>query len=163
MTSAATPRMGLDHIANEIALHPRLWRRHIQRGATHRWASHIAVASTYSAWLVGWPPGTGIALHDHAESDCALRVVRGQLVETGRDARHADDVEEPGWRVLPTGFVARCRPGRIHALANLDDVPALSIHVYSPVLRTMDFFRDDHGRVVASRTEEVSDDRVSLW
>ncbi len=86
-----------------------------------------------------------------------------RLVETRLDGHHHDDLEEPGWRVLPAGHVATCASGCIHALSNFDDTLALSIHVYSPLLNTLGFYRHDEGHVVASWTQEVTDDRVSLW
>jgi quercetin dioxygenase-like cupin family protein len=156
--------MALDQIASEIARHPRLWRRHIQRRTTHRWSTHLVVAPTYSAWLIGWPPGVGVRLHDHGSSDSAMAVARGRLVETFLDGpEHNVAPETPEWRVLRTGSTATCEPDRIHALANLDDTLALSIHVYSPVLSKIDYFRNDAGHMVASSTEDVIDDRVSLW
>ena len=54
--------------------------------------------------------------------------------------------------------------GRVHAVVNRSDVVATSVHVYSPPLRTMTFYRsDEDGRPVADRVDAIGrGDRVEV-
>src|SRR3954454_24505095 len=49
-------------------------------GDGRRWAQ-IASTTSYSAWVIAWPGGTGLAMHDHDGSSAAVRVVCGTLRE----------------------------------------------------------------------------------
>ena len=45
----------------------------------------------------------------------------------------------------------------VHAVTNRASLPATSVHVYSPPLRSMGFYRaDDEGQLVLERVEEAS-------
>ena len=43
-------------------------------GTGRRWVRLLGTRS-YDAWVIGWPPGTGLDLHDHGESSAAVGVV----------------------------------------------------------------------------------------
>ena len=114
----------------------------------------IAVTQRYEAWVVAWPVGGSIELHDHGGSSGAVVVTSGRLVEsslrTGAQGRL-----EPVTLAVGTGGHVVFGPGHVHDLVNEGPGPALSIHVYSPALRTMTFFDRRAGRgLVAVRTEE---------
>ena len=114
----------------------------------------IAVTERYEAWVVAWPVGGSIELHDHGDCSGAVVVASGRLVESSLRAG-------TGGRPVPvsvtvgTGDHVVFGPGHVHDLVNEGPGPALSVHVYSPALRTMTFFdrSADHG-LVAARTEE---------
>ena len=102
------------------------------------------------AWLLGWPAGERIELHDHGGSSGAFCVVKGRLVETF--VRPGDDHVRQ--RRLRTGWVVGFGPEHVHDVTNGGTTQALSIHVYSPRLTTMTFY--DHrsdGNLEAVRTE----------
>lgn len=42
----------------------------------------IDSSQDFEAWVIGWPPGGAIQLHDHGESGGAVLVVQGELVES---------------------------------------------------------------------------------
>ena len=44
----------------------------------------------------------------------------------------------------------------VHAVANPDDAGATSVHVYSPPLRSMGFYRAGDGALVLDRTDEIT-------
>lgn len=115
----------------------------------------------FEAWLLGWPVGEGIELHDHGPSAGALVVVEGTLIET---------YLAPGWvrrngrlrhRRLPEGSLVAFGPDHTHDVVNGGESQALSIHVYSPRLRSMTFYenRPDRGLSVV-RTEVAGPDLV---
>ena len=47
----------------------------------------LLVAEEYDVWLIHWPPGASLGLHDHGGSAGAFCVVSGELRER---AHHAD-------------------------------------------------------------------------
>jgi Rrf2 family protein len=106
---------------------------------TERWYALLAANDTFEAWVIGWPVGGAIELHDHGGSSGAVHVVRGALEEASTN------------RVSRTAL-ARARVGEdesitfgadhVHDVVNLGDEPALSIHVYAPRLVSMTFY--DH-------------------
>ena len=113
---------------------------------------HELLLSTdvYDAWLIHWPPGTGLVAHDHGGSAGALAVVAGTLDEdTVVDDRPVTTRIGPGESIRFGG-------GHIHAVANRGDVGVTSVHVYSPPLRTMGYYRvDTAGRLVINRVDEI--------
>ena len=113
-------------------------------GTDRRWVRLLGTHS-YDAWLIGWPPGTGLELHDHGESSVGLCVVSGVL-----DERH---VPRHSWgravtRRLVAGDAVAFDSAHVHAVRNLGDVEALSVHVYSPPLAAMTFFEEGEGTVL---------------
>jgi hypothetical protein len=110
------------------------------------------------AWLIAWPIGGTIQLHDHGESSGAIVVVSGTLEET-RIKRNVAGAYEPTRRTLLAGGV----PGsfsqhEIHDVTNAGPAAALSLHVYSPRLTTMTFYELLGDKVVVRTREEVADD-----
>jgi predicted metal-dependent enzyme (double-stranded beta helix superfamily) len=144
---AVTPRPEwLAAIAGGLAGAPDLWRRRVHHDPDQRTASLLLGTPAYDVWLLGWAPGQGIPLHDHGGSAGAITVVEGRLVEVFAD--DADDAagKELGSRVLEPGrdVVTFGRRHR-HGVSNLHDVPATSIHVYSPPLALMTYYDGDGG------------------
>jgi len=149
------PHRWLLGAARNVAACPELWRAHLRRDSGERWHALLWAHDELEAWLLGWPAGEATELHDHGGSAGAFIVVEGILLETYLDPR--------GW--TSAGGVLRgrrLRPGalvgfgadHIHDMVNAVRRQALSIHVYSPRLRSMTFYetRPDHG-LVAVRTE----------
>ncbi|MCU1502603.1 MAG: hypothetical protein JWM12_1957 [Ilumatobacteraceae bacterium] len=113
-------------------------------GSTRRWAP-LAATEAYSAWVIAWPAGTGLGMHDHDGCAAAVQVVSGRLRE-----RHAvcDRGVEVRW--LEEGATTMLPPEHVHEVVNVGAVEAVSVHVYSPPLLDT-AFRDDpeidlHGR-----------------
>ena len=135
MVLTGTRTEWLRDVAAGLAEATDLWQPRVHHDSDHRWFTRLILSETYDAWLIGWWPGQGVALHDHGASAGALCVVDGELVETvaAPDAsleRHT----------LVRGSVADFGPGEVHAVANCGHRVATSIHVYTPALTTMAFF-----------------------
>ena len=105
-------------------------------GSGRRWVRLLATRS-YDAWLIGWPSGTGLDLHDHGESRAALCIVRGELNE---QHLHRAGKNRVVTRRLVAGDAVAFDSAHVHAVHNVNDTEALSVHVYSPPLSTMTFF-----------------------
>jgi predicted metal-dependent enzyme (double-stranded beta helix superfamily) len=99
----------------------------------------MARTPDFDAWLIAWPKGGRVELHDHGAATGAVSVISGALVEavpwrddTGRLTlvRHE----------LQAGAILGFGAGHVHDVTNESDQPALSLHVYSPALTSMTFY-----------------------
>jgi Cysteine dioxygenase type I len=99
----------------------------------------IAANEDFEAWVVAWPVGSTIELHDHGDSAGAVVVASGVLHETsirpGKDHRLRAVTTPVG-----TGEHVLFGSGDIHDFVNIGPGPALSVHVYSPALHSMNYF-----------------------
>jgi hypothetical protein len=144
-------------VARQLAGSPELWWPRVRRDSGQRWYVPLIEGPDFEAWLLGWPVGQGIELHDHGDSSGALVVVEGLLMETYLEA--ADWVRPGGrlrHRLLPEGTLVAFGPDHIHDVVNGGDRQALSIHVYSPRLRSMTFYENRPDRGLAAVRTEVS-------
>jgi hypothetical protein len=113
----------------------------------------IARTQGLEAMVIAWPVGGGIELHDHGPSLGAVVVVAGQLSES---------FLSPGARTLSTRTVVEhdgvvFGRGHVHDVSNVGPYPAVSVHVYSPVLTSMTFFDLSEGALVKMRAESYAD------
>lgn len=154
----------LAEIVQELADSPEIWWPKVRRAGGERWYVPLLQDDVFEAWLLGWPAGGGIELHDHGISSGALVVVEGTLLETFIGAC---DALRPGGRLrqrrLPEGALVSFGPDHIHDVVNGGAGQALSIHAYSPRLRSMTFYehRPDRG-LSAVRTEVSAPDLVLI-
>ena len=101
-------------------------------GAGRRWGIAAATES-YEAWVIAWPAGTGLAMHDHGGSRAAVRIVSGRLRERFQEG---GDVHV---RWLEVGDEYVLSGDHVHEVINLNDTEAISVHVYSPPVADMGF------------------------
>jgi quercetin dioxygenase-like cupin family protein len=154
----------LASVARELADSPEVWWPKVRRAGGRRWYEPLTEDPGFEAWLLGWPPGEGIELHDHGPSSGALVVVEGILSETYVDASYR---LRAGGRLrhrrLLEGDSVCFGPDHIHDVVNGGGRQALSIHVYSPRLRSMTFYdiRPDRG-LAAVRTEASGPELVLI-
>jgi uncharacterized cupin superfamily protein len=116
----------------------------------------MARTPDFDAWLIAWPSGGKVELHDHGNSTGAVSVISGTLVEavpwrddTGRLAlvRHE----------LQAGATLGFGAGHVHDVTNESAHHALSLHVYSPALTSMSFY-EMAGEQLVVREVAWSDD-----
>lgn len=98
-----------------------------------------------AAWLIRWPAGTSTGWHDHIGSDGrgvggVFTVVEGELAESWWSGRSVVR------RTLARGALRTFGPNHVHDVAPVGGRPALSVHVYSPMLVSMRSYRIDAGR-----------------
>ncbi|MEA2670643.1 MAG: hypothetical protein QOG45_863 [Chloroflexota bacterium] len=118
----------LSRVVEELAVRPHLWRDLVRHDPLERRYHRLLLDHTVEVWLIGWWPGQHIAAHDHGGANGALVVIDGELVE---------EVHRPGLRSTSSathrrGAVVELGPSLVHHVGNLGDVPATSIHAYSP-------------------------------
>jgi mannose-6-phosphate isomerase-like protein (cupin superfamily) len=107
----------------------------------------VAQTSEYDAWVIAWPTGGTIDLHDHGDSRGALHVISGTLVETMPWRDDADRLRLVRLEV-PAGVTRAFDAGHVHDVRNEGSVAALSVHVYSPPLTSMLYYDCFEDRVV---------------
>jgi len=88
-------------------------------------------------WLISWTPDQSTALHDHGGSAGALTVVDGGLTEL---TAAPNDLHRLVRHELAPGRVRTFGPPHIHDVINAGAAPAVSVHAYSPPLRSMTYY-----------------------
>jgi hypothetical protein len=134
-------QLGLDRlksIAVRLAARASSWPG-MARPTQRRWEL-MAVSDAFEAWVIAWPPGGAIELHDHGGSSGAVLVAAGELRETTIVPQPSGGVALETTTVRAgqsIGFEGR----HIHDIVNVGDAPAVSVHVYAPHLTTMRYYR----------------------
>jgi mannose-6-phosphate isomerase-like protein (cupin superfamily) len=136
-------------IAEGLAVSAHSWPG-MERPSRRIWDVMVA-SDTFEAWVIAWPPGGAIELHDHGGSSGAIVVASGELTETTVTER-PDGVANTETTVLPAGRSTTFAAPHVHDLMNLGAVPAISVHAYAPRLTAMTNYDMVQGRLVAGRT-----------
>jgi mannose-6-phosphate isomerase-like protein (cupin superfamily) len=140
----------LTAIAEGLAAVAVPWELSTGSQPSERCFEQLLSTESYDAWLIHWPPGTGVEAHDHGGSSGAVAVVAGELTEEvhragGGQKRHLG----PGESVTFGGE-------HVHTVDNRGACGATSVHVYSPPLRAMGFYEaNGGGRRTRARVEEI--------
>lgn len=142
-------------IASGLAAVAVPWELASGTAPDHRSYELLLSTEHYDAWLIYWPAGAGLDAHDHGGSGGAFAVVDGALEE--------DVIDEVGGTVtrrVGAGESVEFAGDHVHAVVNRGVASATSVHVYSPPLRTMGFYRPDvTGRLVVERVDNLDDAR----
>ena len=101
-------------------------------GEGRRWRRLVAT-DRYEAWVIAWPHGTGLALHDHAGSTAGVAMVSGRL----RERYLASGRLHTRW--WTAGDALALPADHAHEVLSLDGTEAVSVHVYSPPLGEVRF------------------------
>jgi mannose-6-phosphate isomerase-like protein (cupin superfamily) len=136
-------------IAEGLAVSAHGWPG-MQRPSRRAWDIMVA-SDAFEAWVIAWPPGGAIELHDHGGSSGAVVVASGELTETTVTER-TDGPVGTETTVLPEGASTVFEAPHIHDLVNLGQVPAISVHAYAPRLTAMTHYDVVQGRLVGGRT-----------
>jgi hypothetical protein len=136
-------------IAVELAPRAPAWPG-MARPRRRRWAL-MAASEVYEAWVIAWPPGGAIELHDHGGSSGAVVVAAGELLETSVVARPSGGVALETTRMGEGGSV-RFTGRHVHDVVNVGATPAISVHVYAPLLTSMTYYQVTDGVLEAGST-----------
>ena len=119
-------------LSDQLPAHPR-----------QRTALRLVATDTYDIWLLRWPPGTCVTPHDHGLSAGAFSVVVGEVEEVRWKGciRHS--------RPVGPGEVVIVDRGVVHDVLGGAE-PSLTVHVYSPPLSSMSYYRSTgvHGAML---------------
>ena len=111
---------------------------------SHRVWDLMVASPNFEAWVIGWPPGGAIDLHDHGESSGAVAVARGELLEVVV-TRNEQGALVTTDRALPTPASVTFGIAHVHEIVNLGPGPAISVHVYAPRLTAMTYYEFSNG------------------
>lgn len=110
----------------------------------------MAATENFEAWAIAWPTGGLIELHDHGSSAGAVAVASGELRET-TVIEDGTGVGSCLTRVVTAGESLSFGPNYVHGFVNIEPLPAISVHVYSPRLTRMTYFDFVDGRLEPDR------------
>lgn len=144
----------LADIAIGIAQVPDTWRWLVQHDPVRRHPVRLVATKAYEVWVIGWTRGQHVRPHDHGGSAAAVVVTEGELTELTL-AGHQ--------RSFLAGTVHRLGPDVVHDVVNRSDVPATSVHVYSPPLRSMTYYDPATHLPVETITVEQEIPVLSSW
>jgi predicted metal-dependent enzyme (double-stranded beta helix superfamily) len=130
----------LSAVAADFAAERELWADHVRVDPDgHRTYVELHADEHLSVWLICWSDGHDTGFHDHDGSAGALTVVSGALREErlrfGAPVGHTLRVDD--------GIAFA--PSAIHRVSHARGAPAVSLHAYSPPLRSMGSYAIDDG------------------
>uniref|UniRef100_A0A7S3PMW2 cysteine dioxygenase n=2 Tax=Sar TaxID=2698737 RepID=A0A7S3PMW2_9STRA len=126
-------------LLSRLYLKTREWKEFVHFDSYRYQRSLVAFNSQFSLILISWNKGQTTPIHDHGNKDggCWVKVLSGNLVlrKYGGD-KHSPILEseykfKEGEMVQGEGENKDLFDG-LHLLGNLDDVPAVSLHLYTP-------------------------------
>ncbi|HEY2723385.1 MAG TPA: cysteine dioxygenase family protein [Pseudonocardiaceae bacterium] len=144
-------------LAMALAAHPERWRPLVDYRTDTRWYRLLERTARHEVWLLTWLPGQGTDLHDHGPASGAFAVAAGALTERVVAGKAGGSPMEVT-RTLAAGRSRVFGPHYIHQVSNTADVPAVSVHVYTPGLTVMNTYRVDPGELVHLGVEQAGVD-----
>lgn len=123
-------------VVTDVAAHPSAWSGLVEFDLTRRHYARLRRDDSVEVWLICWDLGQDTLLHDHGGSAGAFTVVSGSLTED-----HGS-VHLPGLRTRrhTAGATVGFGADYLHNLVNVGTEPTVSVHAYSPPLRSMNFY-----------------------
>jgi hypothetical protein len=118
---------------------------------SHRVWDLMVASPDFEAWVIGWPPGGAIELHDHGESGGAVVVAQGELLEVVVTQNVRGDLATMKRALLAPASVT-FGSTHVHEIVNPGPCPAISVHVYAPRLTAMTYYELSHGHLEARAT-----------
>jgi cysteine dioxygenase len=102
----------------------------------------VSIGPWYEILVICWKSGQRSPIHNHARSTCGLKVLGGLCTETVFDHAPCGQVVALHSTNLPAGHVTASQDGDTHQVSNLQPAgdPLVTLHIYSPPLRSMQRF-----------------------
>jgi mannose-6-phosphate isomerase-like protein (cupin superfamily) len=119
-------------MARAIAADEANWRPHVKHDPGTRHYARIERNDDYEVYVICWMDDHDTGFHDHDVSAGGVHVVEGGIFEErlGFGTGHLE-------RLVGSGETIEFAPSYIHRFRPQDGIPTVSVHVYSPPLRTM--------------------------
>ena len=125
-------RHDLRVLVERLAADPARWRHLVIHDADQRVYEELLRDEHVSVWLICWMEDQDTGFHDHDVSAGAVAVVEGHV----REERLAVG-GPPARRVYGPGETLDFAAADIHRVLHDGDVPAVTLHAYSPPLWRM--------------------------
>ena len=108
------------------------WAPHVRHDPAQRTYRRLVALPHVTAYLICWMPGHDTGFHDHDGAAGAVTVVRGVVAEERLCLGGP-----PAVRIARAGDAFAFGGADIHRVRHAGTEPAVTIHVYSPMLRRM--------------------------
>jgi mannose-6-phosphate isomerase-like protein (cupin superfamily) len=129
-------REELERFAAGLAATPERWGHLVRHSDDVRVYEQIWDDEDVNAWVICWSEDQDTGYHDHDDSAAAITVVSGRVREDRLTLGG-----KPRSRDLRAGTTFTVEPVAIHRVLHAGDVPAVTIHAYSPPLRRTGAYR----------------------
>ncbi|MEA2427391.1 MAG: hypothetical protein QOF37_1019 [Thermoleophilaceae bacterium] len=123
---------GLRAIVERLAGDAERWAGLVRHDPERRIFEPVLDLPEVEGWLICWMPGHDTGFHDHDLSSGAVTVVSGSVRE---ERLHVGAPMTAA--VYGAGDVFEFSSSDIHRVTHAGDVPAVTLHAYSPRLRRM--------------------------
>jgi hypothetical protein len=125
-------RSELVELVGAFAARAELWRPCVRHEPDRRIFTRLWQDDHVTAWLICWMAGHDTGFHDHDGSSGAVAVLEGAVREEKLRFGHV-----PHTRELRAGSAFDFGPSDIHRVVHAGGAPAITLHAYSPPLRSM--------------------------
>ena len=125
-------RAALRELVESLAAASGDWSPLVRHDPGRRVFKPVLDRPDVEAWLICWMPGHDTGFHDHDLSSGAVTVVAGSVLE--ERLRLGAGVTSRRFR---TGDTFEFSATDIHRVTHTGEVPAVTLHAYSPRLRRM--------------------------
>jgi hypothetical protein len=119
----------LEEFATDLAATPEQWGDLVRHATGERIYERIWDDEEVNAWLICWSADQDTGFHDHDQSAAGIVVISGEVREERLRLGSA-----PRSRAVRAGSSFGMAPAAIHRVLHSGDVPAVTIHAYSPPL-----------------------------
>jgi mannose-6-phosphate isomerase-like protein (cupin superfamily) len=126
----------LEQFTAALVATPERWRALVRHSPARRVYAQIWDEEDLNAWLICWSHDHDTGFHDHDRSAAVIAVIDGYVREERLRLRG-----EPRSQVLGRDSSVYVPPAAIHRVLHWGTAPAVTIHAYSPPLRTTGAYR----------------------
>ncbi len=118
----------------------------------------LAESPWFNVLVLCWKSGQRSPIHDHAQSVCAFKVLTGVCSEVAYDLLPDGGVRPARTRDYRAGEIVASHDSETHEVSNLqgDGAELVTLHVYSPPLKTMRVYSPAGAAGAAWRAPERS-------
>lgn len=124
-------RMTVENVRYYMRFHPDRYMR-----------NSLHMGPMYQALILCWRNGQRSPIHDHEGSNCVVKVLQGQALETTFSAGGNGMIYPTHTRPLDEGLITASQDRDIHQISNLQTggKDLITLHIYSPPLYTMNVY-----------------------
>jgi quercetin dioxygenase-like cupin family protein len=142
----------------ELEADTERWRDLVRHDPNQRIYELLWDDENVNAWLICWSRDDDTGFHDHDASAAAITVIDGHVRE---DRLRLNG--EPRTTVNGPGAIIAIPPNAIHRVLHAGDVPAVTIHAYSPPLvRIGAYVVSDDGELLREAQDGAEELRAEL-
>ncbi len=148
----------LTAFVSRLAADSEHWRELVRHDPDQRIYELLWDDEDVNAWLICWSQDDDTGFHDHDASAAAITVIEGQVRED-RLRLNA----EPLSTVSGPGATITIPPNAIHRVLHAGEMPAVTIHAYSPpLIRTGAYAVSDDGELLREAQDGAEELRAEL-